>query len=537
MRYGIDINENAVRVIKYATNGLIRKLGECEFYSPHPISSDEYIVDLVGAIKYAAADAGMGRGSSCTVVAGGPEVIIRKFTWPEMPDAALAENAQNEFSPFLPGDADEFVMSYEVIKREKNEESGVINIDVLVAALPTELVNAINKAVSKAGFKVQRIDVRENARMKLVANCCIAEDNAAPTSYAVLDFSQARANVGLYLDGVFYSSRYFVATIYDEEPEEELEPEQEYDEYGQPIPMEEAPPKRPPVGKYDPAILANDVVSIIDYMQYRERGSSISCILLIGEENLPGIIESLEDSLDIPVFRAMDWLYSGIDNYVTGTYGEFILAPYLDAYATSFPSLNPKNPINLKGKVEAGKAKKMIIPFAVAGIGTVALMLAAVIYFTPRIRDLEVQIAEVRTAVEQFDEGDHADLALATREADILRGQMDIVDEFFTQYIQLREAIPIFMDPTIGGNLQRPIGIASFNFSEGEGTLVGHGNSFIHVADATDYMLTNELIYSATVVTVTDTPRPEDGDSVDVPINMSIVLEEGVGVRHGFIND
>jgi len=537
MRYGIDINENAVRVIKYATNGLIRKLGECDFYSPHPMSSAEYVADLAESIKYAARDAGMGRGSSCSVVAGGPEVIIRKFTWPELPDTALAENAQSEFAPFLPGNVNEFVMSYEVIKRGKSEESDAITMDVLVAALPKELVDAINKAVSKAGFRVQRIDVRENARMKLVSNCCIAQDNPAPTSYAVLDFSQARANVGLYLDGTFYSSRYFVATIFDEE-EPEQEPIQEYDEYGEPIPMEEPPPKRPQVGKYDPGVLANEVVSIIDYMQYRERGSSISCILLIGEENLPGIIESLEDSLDIPVFRTMDWLYSGIDSYVTGTYGEFILAPYLDAYATSFPSLNPKKPINIKGSVEVGKNKKLIVPFAVAGVGVVALMVAAVLYFTPRIRDLEAEIAQVQAAAAQFDTADHAELTQATRQADLTREQINTVNKFFTEHFQMHQALPIFLDPTVDGNLGRnPLWIMSFDFSSGEGSFRGNGNSFIHVADATDYMIANELVYSASVTTVRDTPHSEDGIFKGVPFVMDIVMEEGVGIRHGFIND
>ena len=537
MRYGIDINENAVRVIKYATNGLIRKLGECEFYSAHEISSAEYVTELAESIKYAARDAGMGRGSACTVVAGGPEVIIRKFTWPELPDAALAENAQNEFAPFLPGNVNEFVMSYEVIKREKSEESEAINLEVLAAALPKELVDAINKAVSKAGFRVQRIDVRENARMKLVANCCIAGEDGAPSSYAVLDFSQNRANVGLYLNGVFYSSRYFVATIF-EEPEEEPEPEQEYDEYGEPIPIEEAPPKRPSVGKYDPGILANDVVSIIDYMQYRERGSSISCILLIGEENLPGIIESLEDSLDIPVFRAVDWLYAGIDSHVTGTYGEFILSPYLDAYATAFPSLNPKKPLNLKGVVQAGKGRKIVIPFIVAGVGVVAMMLAAVLYFTPRIRDLEAEIEQTRAQVAQLDTADHADLALATQQANQIRAQIDAVDGFFSEYIGIREALPIFLDPTVGGILgRRPIWINSINLSNGEGTFVGTGNDFYHIADLTDAMLANELVYSASVIAVVDTPHPVEDDPVDVSFNMTIVMEEGVGIRHGIIND
>ena len=520
MRYGIDINENAVRIIKYANNGLIRKVGEAEFYTIHQPADADYALDLADSIRFAASQVGMPRGASASIVAGGPEVIVRKFIWPELPDTALAENAHTEFTPFLPGEANEYTISYEVIKKVQNEESNAINIEVLVAALPRTLVEAITSAVTKAGLKVTRIDVRENARAKLVSNCCIIDGGVAPQSFAVLDFSQSRANMGLYLNDSYYSSRYFVPTIFEEEPE----PEPEFDENGEVIPIDESIPKPPPIGKYEPITLANDVVSVIDYMQYRERGSEIACILLIGEEYLPGIEEALHDSLDIPIYRAMDWLPQGIDSYVTGTYGEFILSPYLDAYATSFPSFNPKVPLNLRAEVKKSSKIKIIAGFSAAAVLVVGVVVAAITYFHVTMTPLREDIARMNEAIEQIDTGPE-DIAEIAGEADILRQQIDDITGFFSEHVHAGEVLPILLDQTVGGNLSRnPIGITGFSISDSEGVLTFIADDFYHIADASDYMMENPLVLGAGALAVVDIPEQDYGQEIVFEYEMQLIF-------------
>ena len=166
MRYSIDINESAVRIIAFTAKG-IRRVGYADFDCHQPPAGAEYVQALTSSIKIAAKAAGvpLGYGHPCTVVAGGPQVVVRRFRWPQMPVSALMGNTVAELSPLLPGEAHEFSIGFEVLKRSTNEEFGTIVMDVLAAALPLDFVDAVKFSLKKAGFKPLRIDVRENSRI------------------------------------------------------------------------------------------------------------------------------------------------------------------------------------------------------------------------------------------------------------------------------------------------------------------------------------------------------------------------------------
>lgn len=524
MAFGIDISENVVRIVKTTAKGVIVRAGEAEFVTVHEPGSKEYILDLANAVHYAAKMARVtgGAGTTCNVVAGGPEVVVRRFTWPEMPPLALQENARMEFAPFLPGEASDFSIGFEVVNRTQDEETSSVTVDVMVAALPKVMVDSIEQAVRRAGFKASRIDVRENSRVRLVNSCCIVADEGAPESYAILDFSQNRANLGLYLNGMFYSNRYFVAST---PVEEEDDPYSHYEEED-----EDSEPKEKVITyRYDPITLANDILSIIDYMQYRERGSSLACIFLIGEEKVPGIEESLADSLDIPIFSTHEWLKGGIVGSLPGR-SYLHIASFLDAYGVSLPVNDPKNTLHLAGAIRPSILKKTVLPLLIPGVIVATIVAATILIMNPRIRRLENELADIERhmaanpiTITQFTQ--------MQTHVNRLTTQISNMEDFETEWPHAIDIMPLLFDPTIERRLQRPLHLTGFVISDGQGTLAGAAIDFEHVADAVDAMLDHEWIRHTTTMGALD-PSREVLNLANVMFAMPLELERGVGLRN-----
>ena len=528
MGYGIDITENAVRVVKSTAKGVITRSGEAEFYTEHEPGTKEYVADLAYAIKMACRIARVsgGIGTSCAVVAGGPEVVVRRFTWPEMPPLALQENARMEFAPFLPGEASEFSIGFEMVKRHVSEETSAVNVDVIVAALPKTMVDAIDQAVRKAGLRASRIDVRENSRIHLIDRCCIVDEGSAPESYAILDFSQNRANLGLYLNGVFYSNRYFVATTPIEEGEDpSYDPYAQFDE-----PEEGEEPKEKVVSyRYDPVTLANEIVSIIDYMRYRERDASLECIFLIGEDQVPGIEDSLEDSLDIPVFTTYQWLINGITGRKCGQ-ASFHIAPYLDAYGASLPRTNPKQCLHLAGSIKPSVLKKTVLPLLIPGIAVAAIVGVTIAIMTPQVNRLERELAEIEdhmarhpVTLAEFNE--------MQQRVNMSTTQINNIVEFYTEWPHAHDIMPFFFSNTVEGRLQRHLTLLGFSIEGGEGNITGNAIDFVHLADAVDAILSHQWIHSAIIDGAAD-PSREDFNFANVEFDIPIELERGVGLAN-----
>lgn len=527
MRYSIDITESYVRVVKFNAKG-IKQAGTADYDTEHLPGSTEYMEILSAALKRAARAAGIPRGSGiiCTAVAGGPEVVIRRFNWPEMPASALYDNAVSEFAPFLPGPAETFSIGYEIAKRNVNEETGAVTLDVIVAALPLDFIDAIKRAAKKSGLKITSVDVRENSRVKLISRfCTIGENGAAPQSYALLDFSQNRANMGLYLNGAFYSNRYFGSGMLPEEP---LFEEIEYDENGEPLPQ---PPKPPPSKRlrYDPGTLANDVVSIVEYMEYRERGSSLECILLVGEHFLPGIEEALAESLDIPIYTTEQWLRPGLAKGVKLKKGEtdFSISSYLDAFGAALASRNTKESLKLRGTVKPSAAKNVALPMLGVVAVVAVLVFGIIYYYGQQVTELEARLAQLQREGEFFAIGS-AGFGEISSEVALLQGEKDAVLDFREEFIHPYELLPLLFDTTIEGRLWDPLHIASFNLNGDRGNIRGNAQDFYHVADAVDAYLSHPLI-EHTAITGGQHPGANQGEariSFDLPLTFGRSVEE-----------
>ena len=121
-RICIDISDNVVSVIKLDPEGMMMRAGSAKAPSLPPVPDDAYVTDLSKAIRNAAwaAKVSMGFGASCIVVSGKPEMVIQRFTWPDMPAEALQSIVREEMIPFLPGDPSHFTIGCEVLRREEN---------------------------------------------------------------------------------------------------------------------------------------------------------------------------------------------------------------------------------------------------------------------------------------------------------------------------------------------------------------------------------------------------------------------------------
>ena len=543
MRYSIDINENAVQVIKFNNKG-IKSVGSADFETTATPDSDQYADDLTAALKKAAKEASIpkGFGIPATVVAGGPEVVMRRFTWPQMPASALKQNATSELAPLLPGDSSDFSISHEILRTYTNEDTGLITDDVLVAALPLDFIEAVKLAAKRTGFKCERIDVRENSRIRLVNEVYEVGEEDPPESYAVLDFSQKRANMGLYLNGAFYSNRYFSASPGMAPPVEEPMPmysETTLGEDGQPLPPPElpTPPKKSPLRlNYDPNTLANDVVSIIDYMQYRERGSNISCILLIGEENLPGIVESLEESLDIPIYPAAKWIYPELSKGIKSKGQAPALSSYLDAYGAGIQTKSIKESLNLKGIIRPSKMKTVVLPIVSIATTLIVAIGGGIYILNDQYRGLQRELISLQnTAIlNPAGEGTYADLRA---QADSIHAQLAGLEQLRTQWPDARDTLPLFFDASINGQLAIPVFISSVTLQNGSGFLSGLAVNLGHVADIVDALNIHPLVESVGIPTQVHVPDPtytgafrnEIQFTIPISVTLPPVVEESEG--------
>jgi hypothetical protein len=176
------------------------------FYDP------AYPARLAPFIKKAKKTAGIrpGRG---VLVTGGPDVIIRRFTWPDMPPAALYDNAKREMAPYLPGDGEAYAIGCRRLRKITPEAGkGHAQLEILIAAIPKRMVEIYLDACRRAGLRPKRVDVRENAREKLVREQRLWESGEAGFDprqpFAFLDTAEAPSHLTVFLNGIFYASRY-----------------------------------------------------------------------------------------------------------------------------------------------------------------------------------------------------------------------------------------------------------------------------------------------------------------------------------------
>ena len=555
-RVCIDITNDSVRVVKLNSSGVIIRSAIADLeqaYETLPVEPDaQYIRHLSSAIRSAAKKSKIAsiQQQPCVAVTGGSCIIIQRFEWPELPREAMYPHMCREMETYLPEDIINYVLSYEVQRRTKKDKMSTV--DVIVCAIPKGASHNIMTAIKKAGFKPTRLDVRECVRGNVVAQC--SSDLEENLSFAILDATQKQINLTLYSNGLYYSSRYITSqagNIIEGQPQEETRPSGtetfrnssdtllDNDILNGLDPGSRGRLSRmlsdvsAEVSPYDVDMLIEEVVSIIDYMDYQERGSRMDYILLLGEERLPGIIAGLQGATQIRIKSSFEWLKSGI------TRDRNMYLPFLiDAYATSFPtplSVN-KQRMNLLPPVLPSKAKKAILPVLISIAAASVLAVFGIIFPLREVHELERRVAWLQMEYDMFPITP-ARLAEAQRYLPILTEQIQLTDhfrwnfiilaemydEFFTQWPQARQIIPVIH--------QYPdLLIHDFEARAGLIQMEGVVEDFTQVANFIDFLRDHDLV-EWVFYEVAEMDLEEEVPDYATTFDITIALRRGAGER------
>ena len=336
-RVCIDISDNIVSVIKLDPQGVMIKAGSAKAPVLPTVPDDAYVTDLSEAIKKAAwaAKVSVGFGgfggfsglsASCVVVTSMPDMTIQRFRWPDMPTDALINIAREEMAPFLPRSKSNYHIGCEILGREV-DDSGQPMLEVLVAAMPEEHAVAVDTACRWANFKPKRIDIRENARGRLVQHWCAPIEGVLPSTYAILDAGPGHANIAFYHKGVFHSNRYFAPELVKLEEVQDFESLMSVKAGG--IDNNEN------AMHYDTGKLSEEITSAINHFHRLTHDDKISCVLLMDDENIPGIEERLRADVDVLVLKPSQWVKPGIKR---PNLRRIEQDSFLDAFAVGMPS-------------------------------------------------------------------------------------------------------------------------------------------------------------------------------------------------------
>jgi len=330
-RICIDISDSVVSIIKLDPEGIMMRAGSAKAPTMPSVPDDAYVTDLSAAIRKAAwaAKVSMGFGVSCVISTGMPDIVLRRFTWPDMPEEALASIIREEMMPYLSGDPTHYTVSCEVLRQFGVDGYSPPTIEVLAAAIPIEYSAAINTACRWANFKPKRMDVRENARGRLVNFWCAPVEGEVPSTYAVLDVGPGLANIAFYYNGMFHSSQYFSPELVKLEEVDDFELLMTVKAGG--VDDNEN------AMRYGPDKLTGDIVSAIHHFTNSVPGARLSCALLMDEENIPGIEDSLRAAIGMPVLKPSQWVSPGLKRPNLRRVEQ---DQFLDAFAVGMPPLS-----------------------------------------------------------------------------------------------------------------------------------------------------------------------------------------------------
>jgi Tfp pilus assembly PilM family ATPase len=531
IRYSIEINNAFVKIIKTNRAGVIVKAATVKVSGLPEQRDKAYVTALSRFIKKAVRDARItwGIGIPCVLVTGGPHVVIRRFTWPEMDQAALRINAQAEIAPFLPDEAASYSIGYRILRKAaKTETTLAPTLDVMVAAIPTDIASALYGAVSKAGFAPMRLDIIENAQGKLTRVCRVKpepdEDRISPASYAVLDIGGPQLNMSLFLDGVYYSSRFFsleasVPEAEEKEPLPEILRDLDIDE-------------EKPAESFDVDGLANEISSVIDYLQYKERNSKLECILLYGDdEKIPNLHGSLSETLEIPVYKADEWLKTGL---IKTKKRESVL-PYLNTYGAALPAFSGTARQKLGGDMDLRAARKpnplaqVLIPVACTLAALAVAVFVGIMIPYGMLEDLKRQDERLDAELARYTVTE-AQLAALTEEITYITECIAAEAEFHTLYPNMSQVLPV-----IFGLDDYDLAFGSISVSGGSVSLSGVTDDFYQLADDIVALRDNALFTESVVNSASSSSIAELESLIrneyDTSFSASLQLTVGAGVK------
>lgn len=507
----MEIGDRDVKIAQI-NSGKITSVGRSTIDNDTVVgASKEYINNLTQAIKIASSQAKIskGIGYNCIVVYGGSDCLVRHFTWPEIPQSSMNMSAISEMSSLFSNTATQYIVRQEIIRNNKpKEESSAPTVEVIVAALPKDVVSAIYTAVRRAkiGYKIDRLDIKENVRFKLINKSCLI-NSQTPQSYGILDVNDKIASLMLYFDGIFYSSRYFDLTRKPKEINHALNNEDIAD-----VSNEEM--------LYSHDSVIGEITSILEYVHYREKKFSLECLLVMGESYDNGLADSLAESLYIPVHHMDTWLKDDVT-----TMNKEDIAPYLDAYGASVLSetVASKFMMNFNAEVikEAPGSKRIVKGIIGISVLIFALMLGIIIP-NANLSRLREEGSRYASQTEYYRD-QAVDAAEVAARLVMVTSQMDSILNFYSEFPQARIIIPAIMNAGF-------YNIFSINVSGYTAIISVEAMDFVDAGMLLNYLRENDFFSDARTRSLVESNTEEVGTGT-TNFSINLTIQEGIGSR------
>ncbi len=200
---GLDIGNYSVKALGINFTGTGRKV-ECLAMAEVPFEKRQNRRDPGVFTKLIENCLAKGRiaDKDVVVMVSGPQVLVRRITMPPMPEEELDEVMPFEVKKHVSFPTDQMAIDYMIVG--KKEEDGVNKLDIILVAVPRELLEQETSIVRAAGLNPVAVSVAPIVQWKTFTLCNNGKkDNVA----AMVDIGYERTVISFFNKGVLEFTR------------------------------------------------------------------------------------------------------------------------------------------------------------------------------------------------------------------------------------------------------------------------------------------------------------------------------------------
>jgi Tfp pilus assembly protein PilN len=261
--------------------------------------------------------------------------------------------------------------------------------------------------------------------------------------------------------------------------------------------------------------LIQEVSSIIDYTQYRERGKTIGHLLLCGPDRpTRRLRQSLEEYLGIPVLHSRE--------NVNVTFKARKKRPvtdhlsFLDAFGACLPAPESAFDLDLRYKKPTKKIFRRIVAPIIVSTAIVAMIVAAGIYL-PRMR-----LDELKAESARLDEEFARYVTVERGDSASIRSEVDFMASLESQSDAFRSETPASeVLAALFGALPAGVSFSNANIADGSVSLDCEAPSLAAAANYLERLRALEMFSAVSSGTV-DARLDDDGFTVSFDVSLTI---------------
>jgi len=202
---GIDIGTSSIKMVQMKKNSKVARWG-IEQIPEGMINQGRIEVpsQLAEVIKKTALKNKI-KGSHCSLCISSSELVVRELKLPEMNENQIMENIKHEITSFLPLNHEEYSIDYKILEYIPSQDGVPGKLQIMVAAIPNNIVHSYINTLKKANLKVSYVDVVPNIAGKLAKWIMKSQSNDGNLSnIGIIDFGAKNTNIIIIKDGNYF---------------------------------------------------------------------------------------------------------------------------------------------------------------------------------------------------------------------------------------------------------------------------------------------------------------------------------------------